>query len=119
VYILFCVLSGFFLAPFWIAPMMVSCEEQTVASLYDFPKAIQITVEHYPRVLLSFLLIGVLGLLYGVVSLALCCTCVGLLLFPFIWSGAFRVSAALLLADAFGLLDRPDVVDEPPVFATI
>lgn len=106
VYVILSLVGSFFLSPFLIAPMMISCEERTVKSLYDFPKAIQITIEHYPRVLLSFLMIGVMSLLYFTVSIALCCTCVGLLLFPFIWNGAFRVSAALLLAEGFGLLDE-------------
>jgi hypothetical protein len=114
VYVILSVFGSFFLSPFLIAPMMISCEERTVKSMYDFPKAIQITVEHYPRVLLSFLMIGVMSILYLMASFALCCTCVGLLLFPFIWNGAYRVSAALLLAEGFGLLDeKPAAPGEP------
>jgi hypothetical protein len=91
----------FFLSPFFIAPMVHSAQNRSVKELYDLPRAIEITLPRYPQILLAFLLILCTWLLYVAISIPLFCSCVGVFLFPFVWEGGFRVTAAHLLAQAF------------------
>ena len=103
-FILFSVVD-FFLAPFFIAPLMHSAQNRTLGALFNWDKTMAIGARHYTDVIVSFFLIGVTLVMYVVggiiVGFATCC--IGFLLFPFLFNGAFRTTAAHLLAQAYEL----------------
>jgi hypothetical protein len=101
--VLFFFLGSFFLGPFFIAPMVHSAQNRTVAGLYDFSRAFHLAATRYGKVLIAFLLIAVAWFIYlaGSIALFIGTCCLGGLLFPFIWEGAFRVTATHLLAQAY------------------
>ncbi len=96
-------LIGFFISPFLIAPMIHSAGNRSLRELCNIGKAIEITRPCYWNVIVSFLLILALWFVYFIGSfiLLLVTCCIGVFLFPFIWEGAFRTSAAHLIAQAF------------------
>lgn len=118
-FVVIMLLLTFFISPFLIAPMIHSAQNRSIRELYNIRKAIEITLPRYSQILVSFLLIFALWWVYfmGSIVLLLVTCCFGMLLFPFIWEGAFRVSAAHLLAQAFDY-QPPNVLSdgapEPP-----
>lgn len=91
---------GFFLAPFFWAPQIHTAQDRRLSRLFDISRAVRITLPVYGSALKAELWIILVGVMYLLGSLILCCTCVGIAGLPFA-SAASTLTIAHLMAQAF------------------
>lgn len=99
-YILLMGLAAIFLIPFFWAPLVHTAQKQSFRALFDFKKAIQITRPRYGQLMLTLLYLILAGMIYGLGSMVLFCTCVGALALPFL-QGAATITTAHLICQGF------------------
>ena len=75
---------GFFIAPFLFAPLVLSAQSRKLSDLFNLPRAWKMALQHYNTALKATGWMIATSLLLLVAAMLLMCTCVGILLIPFL-----------------------------------
>jgi hypothetical protein len=99
-YLALIVFAFIFLIPFFWAPLVHTAQKPSFRALFNLKKAIQITRPRYGQLMLTLLYMILVGFIYGLGTMVLFCTCVGILALPFI-QGAATITTAHLICQGF------------------
>ena len=75
---------GFFIAPFLFAPLVLSAQSRKLSDLFNLPSAWKMALQHYNTFFQATGWMIATSLLLLVAAMLLMCTCVGILLIPFL-----------------------------------